>query len=595
MDSWRFVFLFLLWESSLLGVMGYPGGNVESSCSNLMPSHGANAQTSNAPYTVVANPTTFKAGDTITVTLRATSGSFKGFLLEAWEVGGSTPVGSFTSLASVSQGLTCSGIANSAVSHTSSSSKTSIQATWKAPSSGSLKDIQFSATFVQSTKTFWVAVKSGTVTYSGTSVPNPVTTAHTSTTTQKANSPVSVATVTGTVVSDTVVVILNKLQISNDACGINKTCFSSPSGCNPQITNGCYFMSAVALSSSIQFEISAPSNGYIAIGFSDDTQMGSDDVYICGKDANGNIQVQHAFSTGTTTPTTLPLGNVTVITSSISNGIISCSFISRNSISTQSRAVPSLLYYIMLGSGPSANGQIQMHTQTPFVSAQKIDLSAIQAVGGNAGVSDMIKAHGALMLIAWMTTGSIGMIMARYFKKIAHGQAVCGKDIWFLAHVFLMVLTVVATGIAFIIIFVEAMDWSGGAHPVLGCIVMILALVQPFGALFRCGPTHKLRIVFNVAHALNAFIIKIIAVAAIFTGLQRIDSSSNQWLAKVMGGFVGWEFLFYLLQDFNLFLKRKGRTETVMGTVNLEIIFLTLYFIGNLTFLIALLVGIGMS
>lgn len=37
---------------------------------------------------------------------------------------------------------------------------------------------------------------------------------------------------------------------------------------------------------------------------------------------------------------------------------------------------------------------------------------------------------GALMLIAWMTTGSIGMIMARYMKSAA-GKPILGKAIWY--------------------------------------------------------------------------------------------------------------------------------------------------------------------
>lgn len=36
------------------------------------------------------------------------------------------------------------------------------------------------------------------------------------------------------------------------------------------------------------------------------------------------------------------------------------------------------------------------------------------------------------MLIAWMTTGSLGMIIARYLKGVAKGKHYFGKDVWFL-------------------------------------------------------------------------------------------------------------------------------------------------------------------
>ncbi|XP_026041781.1 putative ferric-chelate reductase 1 [Astatotilapia calliptera] len=87
-----------------------------------------------------------------------------------------------------------------------------------------------------------------------------------------------------------------------------------------------------------------------------------------------------------------------------------------------------------------------------------------------------------------------------------------------------------------------------GAHPVLGCLVLILSLIQPIGALLRCGPQHHLRYLFNWTHFLNAVVIKSIAVAAISTGLDRIDSDDG-WLLKVMGGFFAWEVLFIIILE----------------------------------------------
>ena len=41
---------------------------------------------------------------------------------------------------------------------------------------------------------------------------------------------------------------------------------------------------------------------------------------------------------------------------------------------------------------------------------------------------------GALMLIAWMTTGSLGMMVARYLKGVTKGHNLWGKDVWFLVR-----------------------------------------------------------------------------------------------------------------------------------------------------------------
>jgi len=41
---------------------------------------------------------------------------------------------------------------------------------------------------------------------------------------------------------------------------------------------------------------------------------------------------------------------------------------------------------------------------------------------------------GALMLTAWMTLGSLGMMVARYLKRLTKRQKLFGKDVWFLVR-----------------------------------------------------------------------------------------------------------------------------------------------------------------
>ncbi|KAK7123546.1 hypothetical protein R3I93_021847 [Phoxinus phoxinus] len=546
-------------------VQCYPGGQVSRSCGSLMPTHaGASGQTSPSPFTVTAGKTTFKEGDEITVSLNAQSGNFKGFMLQANQVGSQNPIGTFTVTDSGAQGLVCNSVANSAVSHTSSSQKTSMQAIWMAPTSGQLGNIEFRATFVQSKETFWVGVKSSAVVYNGTG---------------------TAATAAPTVPS-------------NPDCGTTKVCFSEPSNCDPTTSTNCYFMAVQTSSnqSEMTIEMFGQADGYVAIGFSDDQQMGNDDIYICSKDSTGLLQVQHAYSTGTSTPNILSLGDVTNIKTALTNGNINCSFTSRNAVSTGSRATSTSQYYLMIASGAAGQGTIQQHTKR-YVSSTKADLLKPSLVATAAEeFPAIVKAHGALMLIAWMTTGSIGMMIARYLKRVAKGQSCGGKDFWFMAHVSLMVLSIIATAIAFILVFSYAQDWAGGAHPVLGCIVMVLSLVQPIVAAFRCEPQHERRFVFNWAHSVIALAIKVLSVAAIFTGLELFEEyKTDGWMLKVMGGFITWEAMIYILQDLNFRAKKKDSDIFSCGSMKPEVVLLMVFLLGNLTFLIALLVGIGTS
>ncbi|KAK2859635.1 hypothetical protein Q5P01_004255 [Channa striata] len=551
-------------------VWSYSSGQVSASCDTMMPQHGVNQQSTAAPYSVTLDRTTYNVGDRVKGKLRAPQFSLDSYL-KASEVGGQATVGTFTVSTSDSQLLSCSQKSSSAVSHTAATSKTSIQVTWTPDPSGSGKSIQFYATFVQNKRTFWVRVTSPVMTFNGITGGSPSSTATSS------SSPPGAA-----------------MNISSANCGVTKTCFSQPSNCDPSASSDCYFMSATMLpgGTTVRYEIIGSSNGYVAFGFSDDQSMGNDDIYICAVNSAGQVTVQHAYSTGKTTPNTISLGDASIVMASMQNNVIGCTFTTSNTISTQRSTGFNQTYYILFAYGGSNNGQIQVHTST-FASSSKVDITKAAVTAAETATPDIVKAHGALMLISWMTTGTLGMVVARYLKRMARGHRMCGKDVWFLVHVPVMCVTVAATIIAFIIIFVYGEGWAGGAHPVLGVLVMILSFIQPIVAFFRCGPQDSMRFIFNWTHSLNALVIKLLAVAAIFTGLQLIDGSDSQWMVKVMAGFAAWDCLFYISIEAHFRCKNSSSETLASEMTNTDGLLVGAYFVGNLAFLIALLVGIG--
>uniref|UniRef100_A0A3Q1IT59 DOMON domain-containing protein n=1 Tax=Anabas testudineus TaxID=64144 RepID=A0A3Q1IT59_ANATE len=454
----------------------YPSGLFTDSCDTMMPQHGANTQNGSAPFNVSLN------------------------IIQTYTV-----------------------------SHTSASTKTSIQATWTAEASASGTPIQF---FVHGECPLY-SHEYGYINMTVKLKP-----------------------------------FFLQMSISNAQCGDTKTCFSQPFNCDPSASSDCYFMSTMTLSTSngaVHYEMKGPSNGYIAFGFSDDQIMGNDDIYICGMDSRGLPTLQHAYARGKTFLETISLGDVSNLTATMQNNVISCSFITTNAISTQRSISSNQNYYILFAYGPSSNGNVDIGST--FTSTGKINFSNVQLLATKSETPAIVKAHGALMLISWMTTGSLGMIVARYLKGMARGQKMFDKDLWFVVHVPVMCVTVAATIIAFIIIFVYGQGWAG-----VSCLIMILSFIQPIIAFLRCGPQHPTRYVFNWTHSLNALVIKILAVAAIFTGLELIDGSDSQWMVKTMSGFTAWECLFY---------------------TNTDNLLVGVYFLGNIAFLVALLVGIG--
>uniref|UniRef100_A0A4X2JWM1 Reelin domain-containing protein n=1 Tax=Vombatus ursinus TaxID=29139 RepID=A0A4X2JWM1_VOMUR len=308
------------------------------------------------PYNISVSQRTFNPHDEITVTLQvANSTGFNRFLLQAQGPDGTAPFGTFQITDRNTQGLMCKNIENSSVSHRDSSNKQSVQTIWIAPPESG--NIQFRATVFQDLDESGVSIKSQTL-----------------------------QTLTGS---------MKTLQSMNSSdCGKSKFCFRSPENCDPTDTD-CLFMSSELMDhQSFRFEMSSLSDGYVSIGFSSDTLMGNDDVYICVLNETGQVIVQYASTTGRRAPIIKPLGEVRNIETSFHNGVIKCNFITSNPISIE-QSDPDGLYYVFLTLGPAQNGTIRKHPNPPLITSQKVNISEPTEAGGSSSSTPvLIKVHG---------------------------------------------------------------------------------------------------------------------------------------------------------------------------------------------------------
>jgi Reeler domain len=100
-------------------------------------------------------------------------------------------------------------------------------------------------------------------------------------------------------------------------------------------------------------------------------------------------------------------------------------------------------------------------------------------------LTPLVMTHGSMMIVAWIGCTSIGVVIAAYFKNVWHRRKSSSTEVWFIWHVLCMFLTWTLTLSAFIIIFIEIGEWRTSVHSILGCIVMLLATIQPLGGLLR--------------------------------------------------------------------------------------------------------------
>ncbi|XP_074508451.1 putative ferric-chelate reductase 1 [Sebastes fasciatus] len=528
----------------------YADGKVTKVCGSMEPHHGVPGQTTHSPYRLETNTTTtFSPGDRIQVILSGTS-YFEGFLLQARDAanqGSVSTVGTFT-LTNVNktQLLPCNKHKGSAVSHTSDARQTEVIVIWNAPKDAP-GQVQFFVTVVAHYSVFWVKLP-GPIIYQHGVTPQPP---------QSDTTPPPVQPTTTPPILPG--------PFTSEGCGQSKSCLLDPPGCDPKEDPHCFFLSMTTDGpdkTSVIFELSGPAEGYIAFALSWDTWMGNDDVYMCVKDGD-RVSVSAAFVSGRTHPEDQSQSGLSLVSWRLADGVIQCRLSRPVKLANQEAARYDLDqdYYLFLANGHAEYGEIWKHSQQPLISTHRKHITGPPEVLRGSRGPIIMKIHGALMLLAWMLTGSVGTFIASFYKPDWANQTLLGQKVWFQVHRGLMMLTVTLTIVAFCLPFFYRKGWSkhAGVHPYLGCCVLTLSLIQPILAAIRPSPDSHRRYIFNWGHWGVGSVTEIMAVAAMFLGTRQSSLLLPQpWATHVLIGYVTWlaSFRFLLLMHKHLYIKK---------------------------------------
>uniref|UniRef100_A0A8I4A5K8 Ferric chelate reductase 1 n=1 Tax=Callithrix jacchus TaxID=9483 RepID=A0A8I4A5K8_CALJA len=478
----------------------------------------------------------------------------------------------------------------SAVSHTSKSKKTEIKVYWNAPSNAP-NHTQFLATVVAKYKIYWVKIPGPII-----SQPNafPFTTPKATIGPLPTLGPVSHLT----------------KPFSASDCGNKKFCIRSPLNCDPEKEAACVFLSFTRDDQSVMVEMSGPNKGYLSFALSHDQWMGDDDAYLCIRE-DQTVYIQPSHLMGRSHPVMDSRDSLEDMAWRLADGVMQCSF--RRNITVpgvKNRFDLNTSYYIFLADGAADDGRIYKHSQQPLITYEKYDVTdSPKNIGGSHSVR-LLKVHGALMFVAWMTTVSIGVLVARFFKPVWSRAFFLGAAAWFQVHRMLMFTTTALTCIAFVMPFIYRGGWSrhAGYHPYLGCIVMTLAVLQPLLAVFRPPLHDPRRQMFNWTHWSMGTAARIIAVAAMFLGMDlpglNLPDSQKTY---AMIGFVAWHVGTEIVLEVHAY--RLSRKVEMLDDDRIQILqsftaaeaeghafkkaVLAIYICGNVTFLIVFLSAIN--
>ncbi|XP_006015064.1 ferric-chelate reductase 1 isoform X2 [Alligator sinensis] len=338
---------------------------------------------------------------------------------------------------------------------------------------------------------------------------------------------------------------------------------------------------------------------------------GDDDAYLCVNEDH-RININTAFLRGRSSPVLDSENTLEDMSWRLADGVLQCSFRRKIHLSdNQRRYNLDANYYIFLADGEvGEGGPIYKHQRQPLISSGMCNVTGPPKDLGGSRSPQLIKIHGALMFVAWMTTVSIGVIVARFFKPVWPHSLLFGKEIWFQVHRTLMLTTVALTSIAFILPFIYRGGWSykAGFHPYLGCTVMALAIFQPLVAGFRPSPHGPRRQLFNWVHWSTGTTARILAVVTMFLGMDLPALKlPYPWDTYTMIGFVAWHVgIDVLLEIHGYCLIHKvelidgDRIHILQSLTSVEAegrtfkqIVLTIYICGNIAFLITFLAAIN--
>lgn len=162
------------------------------------------------------------------------------------------------------------------------------------------------------------------------------------------------------------------------------------------------------------------------------------------------------------------------------------------------------------------------------------------------------------MIGAWIGSASLGIMVARYFKQTWTGSQCCKKDVWFVVHRLMMILTWLLTLAGFFLIFVElGWEWIGNRapeniqnyHHILGCVTTGLCFIQPIMALFRPHPGTSKRSLFNWLHWFVGNSAQIVGIVTIFFAVDLDKAQLPQETDYLLIAFVVFHALLHLVMS----------------------------------------------
>lgn len=337
-------------------------------------------------------------------------------------------------------------------------------------------------------------------------------------------------------------------EMATKRCGSTKSCYVSLRTCDKDPKTCNFVLSWDFDGATINYELIALSNTWAGVLLTQDKSLGNDNLIVCMKDANSDtVSVAHYYKNSSDSnliKLVAPDDNIVKRQGMYSpEGYIYCKFsrpkFSHNSMITD-LTKPHYIYVERGSKGELINEKLNTKFQA---SEAKINFATSIHVPSTSNRSWLVKIHAILGIIAWIFLGSIGILLARYYKPLWPNHVMYSFRVWFSFHRPIMIFVTLLTLLSFLFALIELeWEWSVDGneliHAILGIIIVICSCINPILGFFRPKPDTCARCLFFWLHWLVGAVAYCLAVPCIFIGMDLAKSDVPNWCAWLLFAWV---------------------------------------------------------
>ncbi|RNA19586.1 ferric-chelate reductase 1 [Brachionus plicatilis] len=337
--------------------------------------------------------------------------------------------------------------------------------------------------------------------------------------------------------------VFDFFQSATELCGSRKSCYVSLQTCDVDPKTCNFVLSWEYDGQLVNFELTALSKAWVAVVLSDDRYLGNDNIIVCSRyPETERLSIDHYYKKKDDSVLYKIEPEDYLKNKEISynakEAYITCRFSRPKTVDNEFVSDLSKPHFIYVERGAPGEMIVEKLNRLYQPSESQVEFASNIYVTTSPR-SWLVKVHAILGIIAWVFLGSIGILLARYYKPLWPNQVLNSFRVWFSFHRSIMIFVTLLSLLSLLFALVELnWNWSSNGndylHSILGVIVIICSCINPILGFFRPSPTSYLRCLYFWCHWLVGVVAYCLAIPTIFIGMDLSKSDVPNWCSWLL-------------------------------------------------------------